>query len=447
MMVSLNVLLVFLSVLSLVMYGVRLTLAPLYGLIVLSLFLFVVSLVNKQSTRRKNKLLAVLTVGLTVVFSLGTGVSLYIFPQFSLANPSGPHGIGELSLSLEDTLREEPYTSVTGDSRKMMLQIWYPTAKDTSSKKEHYPYEVGDALNSVLQLPQSLFSYFKKIPTHIVHAASVMTAKHKYPVILFSPGNGSTRFQNLSLVEELVSNGYVVMGMDHPYTSSDLTYPDGTVAVRSEGKLESIPEEYLFETEVDIRAKDMAFVIGQLRSKADSLAGIQSILQEMDMDNIGVVGHSYGGATIAQVMAEDRNIKAGISYDGGLWGSPASEGIQQPFLYMSASKTLDYMNSTKASDELQKQFVKSVLQNLYSTEQASGKDFHFALFEDYNHYSFTDIPFIVPVFSSGSDTTQMTNEVSLAFFDQYLKGESVDFRDLLIADHNVKLMSVDDVLK
>ncbi|BBI33607.1 carboxylic ester hydrolase [Cohnella abietis] len=388
--------------------------------------------------------MVIFTIGLTVVLSLGTGASLYVFPQFSLVNPSGSHGIGELSLTLEDTSREEAYTIAAGDSRKIMLQIWYPTVKDTSSKKEHYPYEVGDALNSVLHLPQSLFSYFKGIPTHIVHAAPLEPTNSKYPLILFSPGNGSTRFQNLSLVEELVSNGYVVVGMDHPYTSSDMTYPDGTVAVRSEGKLESVSEDDLYEMEIDIRAKDMEFVIGQLRSKADSVANIQNILQEIDVNNIGVVGHSYGGATISQVMADDQNIKAGISYDGGLWGSPVTKGIRQPFLYMSASKTLDYL---KSSDDNNKKFVKSVLQNLDKTEQASGKDFYFARFEGYNHYSFTDVPFIVPVFSNGHDTTQMTNEVSLAFFDQFLKGEKRDFRKLLIPDNKASLISVNDVWK
>jgi len=446
-MVTLNALLIFLFVTLLIIYGIRLTLAPLYCLIVLSMCLFVISLRNTPSKLKRNKVLTVVTIGLIVVLSLGTGASLYTFPQFSLANPSGLHGVGEVSLFLEDTSRPEPYTIAEDDYRKVLLQVWYPTLKDKDSNKAHYPYEVGDALNSVLHLPQSLFSYFKVIPTHIVHAAPIIPSNDKYPLILYSPGNGSTRFQNLSLVEELVSNGYIVIGMDHPYTSSDMTYPDGTSAVRSEGELSNVPEEHIFEMEIDIRAKDMAFVIEQLRSKADSLADIRNILDEIDLNSIGVAGHSYGGSTISQVMADDPNIKAGISYDGGLWGSPVTKGIHQPFLYMSASKTLDYLYSTKKSEVFQKEFVKSVLQNLSKTEQASGKDFYFAWLEDYNHYSFTDVPYIIPVFSSGHRSTQMTNEVSLAFFDQYLKGKHVDFRNLLISDDHVNLINGDDILK
>ena len=40
-----------------------------------------------------------------------------------------------------------------------------------------------------------------------------------FPVIFYSPGAGSGRFDNTSLMVDLASQGYVVVAVDHPYTS------------------------------------------------------------------------------------------------------------------------------------------------------------------------------------------------------------------------------------
>ena len=50
-------------------------------------------------------------------------------------------------------------------------------------------------------------------------------------------------------------------------------------------------------------------------------------------------GHSYGGATAAQILAKDSRVKAAINMDGTLYGEIFPEsGIGKPFLLMSAEE-------------------------------------------------------------------------------------------------------------
>ena len=53
----------------------------------------------------------------------------------------------------------------------------------------------------------------------------------------------------------------------------------------------------------------------------------------------GMFGHSYGGATAAQILAKDSRVKAAINMDGTLYGEIFPEsGIGKPFLLMSAEE-------------------------------------------------------------------------------------------------------------
>ena len=73
----------------------------------------------------------------------------------------------------------------------------------------------------------------------------------------------------------------------------------------------------------------------------------------MDTSRIGMFGHSYGGATVAQVLVEDSRVKATINMDGTLYGENVPKSrVGKPFLIMNAETSDD---STK--DFLEEKFV------------------------------------------------------------------------------------------
>ena len=68
-----------------------------------------------------------------------------------------------------------------------------------------------------------------KVRCHSVENAAVAPARPKYPIVIFSSGIGALAFQYTTLVEDLASHGYIVVGADRPYSTSVVVMPDGRV--------------------------------------------------------------------------------------------------------------------------------------------------------------------------------------------------------------------------
>jgi len=365
-----------------------------------------------MKANRRLKIISAVMMGILI---LVIAVKSYIFPNFQLPNPKGPYKVGQIDLEMIDDTRQELYTSDQSDRRKIMVSLWYPM-ESSLGDPEPYPEEVTAALNKVIGLPKVLFSHFSKTMTHVYKDGEPANLTKESPLILYSPGNNSTRFQNMAVIERLVSEGYSVLGVDHPYTSNDLQFTDGSIAYRNLSLDETGVD--LFEKEVDIRIQDMSFALEQLKENTDLID--MKIWNNIDFDTIGVFGHSYGGATIAGLMAENTDILAGLSYDGGLWGKVVDTGFEKPFLYLSASETLDYL---KGEDKERSVFVRTVLDNLKVAYSNSRDEVGYALIEGFNHYSFTDLTLFSPLLSKGTSPLDTTVDITLNYFDYWLKGK------------------------
>ncbi len=370
---------------------------------------------------KKNKIKRIVGSIVGVIAILLLALKVILFPRFNLPDVQGNYAIGEVNLQLEDKSRDEIYTQDPDDHRRVMVTVWYPEDKLEGDKEEvrPYPKEVAQAINSVLGIPKFLFAHIKEIPTHIQVEGVPAELEDASPLILYSPGNNSTRFQNMAVVEALVSRGYTVVGVDHPYTSSDFMFLDGTVAKRnlsldSEG-------DAVYEEEVKIRTEDLQFVLDSLQSDATILN--EKVRQNIDFNRIGALGHSYGGATIAGLMATNASIDAGLSYDGGLWGSIVDQGFQKPFLYLSAEQTLALKDDPESETG---SFVNTVVNNLNKAFEKSEADVDFVVLDDYNHYSFTDLPLFSPLFSKGEKPVETTIKMTVDFFDRWLNADGSD---------------------
>ena len=78
----------------------------------------------------------------------------------------------------------------------------------------------------------------------------------------------------------------------------------------------------------------MAFAIDQLARMDQDPGG--RFAGRLDLESIGVFGHSLGGATAAQFCHDDPRCKAGADLDGALYGNGKviQEGLRQPFLFI-----------------------------------------------------------------------------------------------------------------
>ena len=140
-----------------------------------------------------------------------------------------------------------------------------------------------------------------------------------------------------TLAEDLASHGYVVIGIDAPYRTGLVVFPDGRVMRRT---AENNPE-LVSGKELERRAEsllaawtaDMSFALDRLAQlNASDASG--RFTGRLDMARVGAFGHSFGGAQAAQWCHDDRRCKAGIDIDGAPLGSVVRSGIGRPFLFL-----------------------------------------------------------------------------------------------------------------
>ena len=297
--------------------------------------------------------------------------------------------------------------------RELVVQVWYPAEK-VSGKPMPYLDNLNlrtKALGGAGGVPGFLASHIDLVKTHSFLNSTVVSGK-QFPLLIISHGITSFRQIHTALIEALTSNGYIVAAPDHTYDCNLTVFPDGhTADYRSEitGHPDSVR---IRRQQLNTRVADVRFILNQMLA-------IEEINKIIDFEKVGVLGHSYGGATAIQTAYEDDRFKAALCLDG--WMNPVPDhiyekGIQQPFLYLGRPR---WNNSDYPTSPLK---LVQFLQNVKSEK------FNYIL-KGSRHLDFSDLPLFSPLSEFFLDTgtisskkaVSITNEVVLLFFDRYLK--------------------------
>ncbi|RAR44680.1 acetylhydrolase [Paenibacillus sp. MDMC362] len=357
-----------------------------------------------------------------------------LLPVFSFAKLQGPYPVGTTTMVLEDERREEPATDDPADHRKLMIQIWYPASPGTGTGPspyiEHLPV-VLEGLQQAISIPPLLLGQLKYVQPHSTQDAELSTDQDRYPVLLFSHGLTGFRNQNTFQVEELASRGYVVVGIDHAYDAAAVVYPDHTAML----KLENLSGFDAYEKKSRLWVEDAKFVLDQIELLNESdHKGILS--DRLDMDKVGMFGHSFGGATAAQMLLADNRVKAALNMDGTLYGQPVPEGgYGKPYMQMNAELSIDRLAFERSLDQAMESSGRSRedyeqfwAESADRRQRAGAGEAYSVEFAHANHMSFTDFylfsPLLPPTGAAPRQMHRSINELSSAFFDRYVKGDS-----------------------
>lgn len=266
------------------------------------------------------KILFVLAL-LLLILGIGIGhVSpiLKPFPELT-----GPYHIGIRSVHLADQYNIQ--SILVPNKRSLMVHIWYPTDNVTNLTKYPYlgakmPY-LQKSFSDLYHVPRWVAElFFRNINTHAYKDAPLSKAKNIYPVVLFSHGLlGLPSDVHVSLRENLASHGYIVIGIDHPYFNILTLYPDGKIISSQELSKQfvamSSAEQKEFQTQaIDIYKTDIQHVLNQLVAINQNPNSI--FYHHLDLEHIGIMGHSAGGTAAIELCRIDNRCKAAINLDG-----------------------------------------------------------------------------------------------------------------------------------
>lgn len=380
----------------------------------------------------------------------------------SFPEPTGAYAVGTTSLYFADPEREEILTEAPNDYREITAKVWYPSVAVPGAVTEPYmSEELSSAFASGLGIPpQDFVNLIHSIPTNSVENARFVAAESKYPVLFFSHGSTDMPEFNTVRAEELASQGYVVVAINHTYDSALNILPDGRVIPRSPifdaAHRDGSNSEFvqLQAKNVAVRTEDIQFVLDELEkfNAGNDPTGLFN--GKLDLERVGVFGVSTGGATAAEVLSTDPRFKAGANLDGTLRGDTPNASLSQPFLMFNnvafgteiSSDALDRGDDQAFLNNLQNEGYEATILGATHLHFVSDVPFLFPLLRDsgielgglegpFNYffdpeatiktYEHENFELIDP-----NRVTQITNDYITAFFNQHLNNqESPLFED------------------
>src|SRR5436190_8513283 len=278
------------------------------------------------------------------------GVTLLTAFVPALPAPTGPHRVGSEIFRWTDSRRAETLTANPSDHRQVIAQAWYPS--DTSDGPAVPYFEAqGHLPGAIGGIPPFMFGSFARVATHATFGAPISAAEKKWPVLLFSPGLSLPREMYTALCVDLASRGYVVVALSEPYESGVAVLAGGhVIGQTTHPDVMGPPPHRALERLIDIRTADSSFALDQL-SRLGQLEPNSPLAGHLDLEHVGIAGHSLGGATAVQVMASDPRFKVGVNLDGKLFGKEPEARLDRPFLWIQSgdAKTAEY---TQGRDRL-----------------------------------------------------------------------------------------------
>lgn len=361
----------------------------------------VISLIRNKEEKRYRPVGNIFrAIGVWVIIAI-TLLPAVIFPQYKAVAATGDYKIATSLYTLTDNQRVESFSD-SGENRKVNIEFWYP-----------------------------------------------QNAEGKFPLIVFSHGAFGIKASNTSTFENLASNGYVVVSIDHPYHSLFTKDTEGHVTLADSSFTKEIEDvnngvyddETSFKLErkwLKVRTEDINFVIDTIKQKA-SEENSDEVYQQIDTSQIGLIGHSLGGAAAAQLGRDRKDIAAVINLDADLLGETLEvedgrsvinkEIYPVPLLSIYSDTMKNLMDDVKETDP------DLVLPQEYILDTAPNS--HVVYIKGTNHLSLTDLPLVSPVLANmingstdkGSnaisenkyEVLETMNEIVLNFFNSYVK--------------------------
>ncbi|HEX4489544.1 MAG TPA: hypothetical protein VH088_24940 [Terriglobales bacterium] len=380
-------------------------------------------------------------------------------PQKQLPSPTGKFGVSRIGYDWTDAKRVDPTGKIAGDHREIMVYVWYPADKNRKDGRVDYLPGV-DAIASSPEVKAEKEFWgdawplvsLDTVKIDASEGAPVAKGKDRFPLIVFSPEVGVNASSYTTLIEEVVSRGYIVAAIEPTFEVPAMAFPDGRVLGLSEdatGRRKLIrqgdtKEKFLqrlhdFDAgHLDKWAADIRLTIDKVSEIDSADKNTEPFSGRVDINNIAAWGHSFGGQAAARACQTEPRIKAclnadGVGTDGPIFAYPNMALPSRPFLWMEVHHdppTEDFLASFHTTREAwDKDHQAQLAANEKELKACTGGSFHVTInLPGVEHLSFTDKPLIAAKNSEDADKATRAlaaiEQYTLAFFDRYLKQQN-----------------------
>jgi pimeloyl-ACP methyl ester carboxylesterase len=319
--------------------------------------------------------------------------------------PTGPNPVGTISRLFSDPTRGNRYQ--VASNRSFVVQFWYPAERVPGARLAPY---LDPKVRALWQsyyaqhgLPADL-TRFDLAVSGAVEAAPLNHGRTPYPVVLFSHGYQCVRTMDTEVMVDLASHGFCAIALDHAdaWVSA---FPNRQIM---QGHAPDLPVSAAENVSLlRSRARDISFLLDELARLNREDEVFRGCI---DLSRVGIMGHSLGGAVVAELCATEPRLKAGAALDPGGHPNLDEVHIAQPFLIAIGQDANPIMQPYRA--DFRKLF-----------ERLGHPAYWFEL-RGADHFDFVECPWFAPE----PDAAKLRRGILLrayllSFFKKYLKAD------------------------
>ena len=359
------------------------------------------------------------------------------FSAFYFPKPKGPFGVGTEIHQLENSVHQNQTTQDdTTSTRDLTIQFWYPTQKKASRAATPLSPELVMHYKKILPL-LNIYGFYT-VYTHAQPHAPIAQAKEPYPIIIYSHGGMQLLGDNASLCEELASQGYIVVGIGHPQ--------ENFLKALSTGCCDHTE---LANQEIELRVTEAQRVIDYLETLNQQPTN-SMFFGHLNLQQIGMAGHSIGGATAVQLCRRDDRCKACVNMDGSLVGKNITAPFSKPLMLLLGGETIKMMSPVTEEEKIKRFGTKEIfvevkkyyLEAFETLMKNMGTYVHKIIIPGAGHNTFCDLSLLRyhSTFTrfkelgtgdlNGYRAHEIINSYICAFFDKHLKKQATTLLDI-----------------
>ena len=342
--------------------------------------------------------------------------SLCVSSSHSLPLSPSEFPVGVTTTVFVDASRTDHYTK---KPRTLVTEIWYPAADSAKSMPESkftdfIPGGVTPAIEAYIKAARGKTVADLNAAYWMKSHRDAPIRKGRFPLIVFSHGNGGNRMQNTFWCDFIASHGYIIVSADHTSNAAVTILKDGPVFYQAGERANSAVD----------RPLDMIYLLNQMEKWNAGDGGESRFKGKIDLSHVCAAGMSFGSMTAVRVAALEDRFKAVIAMSGAY---PGSAKPTAPTLWMIGTEDRTIGEAGNA-----------IVRDLHAKHE--GPSYLLEL-KNGGHYSFTDMAKMNPNFGDGvgngkrrdggaefaftgmETTYDIVNSYSLAFLDVYVKGD------------------------
>jgi dienelactone hydrolase len=328
--------------------------------------------------------------------------------QSPLPAPTGPYCVGGRDYQLIDSSREEIYTSEKGDSRELLVRVYYPTNSTAGQNALRYAI-------------QNLPSTVPDLQTHTAANVPIASRKTAFPVTILSPGFGVNVELYASYAEELASHGFIVIAVGHPFFSGTIRLSTGKVIASTFQTTDD-------DAPTEVGREDLSFALSHFAAQPVDAPWATAA----DWSKAVAFGHSLGASIAFEMGSDDQRVVGVAALDGDPVADTLQKGLPVPFVGMQNARNFNEQTTgalcTHMDDPNEPWGRDMALDscNFYRNLLAQAvPGSYLARFPKTDHMSFSDSPFVEGD-ASALATTQSIRALLLDFVKRRLSGSPED---------------------